>query len=182
MITYTDPDEGPVTGEPGDPAYGACRVCLYRDASTGAYMYRVEKESGELDPSAEPICVHLNATYCRNLLAFMHEQDGGELRAKGCLLLFPGAATLASDSADTGASGAKPEGFPDPGRPTKYNPYGSQRWREEHPDEAPEMPVEDAKVVAEHSAQEADTAPPEPPDTPPRGAITVPMEDQPSLF
>lgn len=165
-------DEGPVTGEPGDPAYGACRVSLYRDADTGAFMYRVEKESSLPADEAELICIHVNAQHCRDLLAFMHEQHpGSELVAKGCLLLVRGAQPGASDSAVTGAPEPGPEGFPDPRRPTKWNPYGSPDWRQEHPDEAPEMPVEDAKVVSEPPAQVA-----------PGEADTGPQEAQASLF
>lgn len=155
-------DEGPVTGEPGDPAYGACRVCLFRDADTGSFMYRVEKESSLPAEEAELICIHVNAKYCRDLLAFMHEQyPGSELGAKGCLLLVRGEQPGASDSAVTGGHGPGSEGFLAPRRPPKRNPYGSPDWMGEFPDEAPEMPVEDAKPVSEtgHSVppDEADT-------------------------
>lgn len=173
MITdHAWADDGPVTGESGDPAYGACRVCLFRDLETGSFMYRVEKESSMPAEEAELICIHVNAKYCRDLLAFMHQEyPGSELGANGCLLLVRGSQTGASDSAVTGLSKDQPEGFPDPGRPTKWNPYGSQRWREENPTMAHEMPVEDARVVAEHTAPTAR-----------EGAVTVRGEAQASLF
>lgn len=165
-------DDGPVTGEPGDPAYGTCRVCLFRDSDTGAFMYRVEKESSLPAEEAELICVHVNAQYCRDLLAFMHEQyPGSELGAKGCLLLVRGAQPGASDGDHSGGVRDQPEGFPDPRRPTKWNPYGSPEWRKEHPDEAPEMPIEDVRIVSETPAQQ-----------PPDGAVTGPHEVQVSLF
>jgi hypothetical protein len=158
-------DDGPVTGEPGDPAYGACRVCLFRDADTGSFMYRVEKEASLPAEEAELICIHVSSQYCRDLLAFMHQEyPGSELGAKGCLLLVRGSQPGASDGAVTGCVEPGPEGFPDPRRPTKWNPYGSPEWRKEHPDEAPEMPVEDAKIVSKagHSVpkEEADTGGP----------------------
>lgn len=165
-------EDGPVTGLPGDPAYGACRVSLYRDAGTGSYMYRVEKESTEPPPEAQLICVHVNAKYCRELLAFIHgETRGSELGAKGCLLLVRGSQPGASAGEHSAPVKDQPEGFPDPRRPTKWNPYGAPDWRKEHPDEAPEMPVEDAKIVSEPTAQ-----------LPKEEADTVAPEDQPSLF
>ena len=165
-------DEGPVTGEPGDPAYGACRVCLFMDADTGSFMYRVEKETSLPAEEAELICIHVNAKYCRDLLAFMRDQyPGSELGAKGCLLLVRGAQPGASVGDHSGALKDQPKGFPDPRRPTEWNPYGSPEWRKEHPDEAPEMPVEDAKIVSEPLAQ-----------VPTEEAVTAPQETQASLF
>ena len=100
MITHADAS-GPVTGEPGDPAHGGCRVAQYRDAGTGALMYRVEKESSEPDPAAELVAIHVSARYCLDLLAYMWQELGGDLKAGGAMLLI---------------------------RPTRYNPEGSPDW------------------------------------------------------
>ena len=127
MITYADAS-GPVTGEAGDPDHGACRVCQYNDADTGALMYRIEKESTALADEAEPICIHVSAAYCRRLLAAMKADMGGELGASGCLLLVRGA-TQASDGEHTVVqSRDRPAGHPDPLRPTRHNPDGSPDW------------------------------------------------------
>ena len=91
MITYADAS-GPVTGEAGDPDHGACRVCQYLDAPTGALMYRIEKESATPAAEAELICIHVSAAYGRRLLAAMKADMGGELGAKGAMLLIRGAA------------------------------------------------------------------------------------------
>lgn len=87
MITYTDAS-GPVTGDPGSPDYGACRVCQYHDPATGALMYRIEKEATAPADEAELICIHVSAAYCRRLLAAMKSDMGGELGAKGAMLLI----------------------------------------------------------------------------------------------
>lgn len=127
MITYADAS-GPVTGEPGDPDHGSCRVCQYHDAATGALMYRIEKESTAPADEAELICIHVSPAYCRRLLAYIQSQAGGELGASGCLLLVRGA-TQASDGEHTaGAFKDRPAGHPDPLRPTRHNPDGSPDW------------------------------------------------------
>lgn len=117
----------PVVGQEGNPDFGACRVCQYHDAATGALMYRIEKESITPPDEAELICTHVSAAYCRRLLAAMKADMGGELGAKGCLLLIRGA-TLASDGEHTGAPKDRPAGHPDPLRPTRHNPDGSPDW------------------------------------------------------
>ena len=136
----------PVTGEVGDPEYGNVRVCQYHDADTGSLMYRIEKESAAPADEAEMIAAHVNAAYAKRLLSFIQSQDGGELGAKGCLLLIRGT-TLASDSAVT-VGGVKEvrAGFPDPRRPTKYNPKGSPDWQSEQS----QVGATDAKIVDEH--------------------------------
>lgn len=127
MITYADAS-GPVTGAAGDPDHGTYRVCQYHDADTGALMYRIEKESTAPADEAELICIHVSAAYCRRLLAAMKADMGGELGARGCLLLVRGA-TQASDGEHTVAqSKDRPAGHPDPLRPTRHNPDGSPDW------------------------------------------------------
>ena len=169
MITYADAS-GPVTGEPGDPDYGSCRVCMFHDEPTGSLMYRVEKESSEPADEAELICVHTSAAYCKRLLSFIQSQEGGELGANGCMLLIRGA-TLAPD----GDHGASPQetrkGFPDPRRPTKHNPEGSPDWQAEQSQAA----IEDAVIVSESPAQV-------PKDGAVTGAFTALDEAQDSLF
>lgn len=148
MITYADAS-GPVTGEPGDPDFGRARVCMYHDEPTGSLMYRVEKEASDVEPEAHQIAVHVSPAYCKRLLAYIQSQGGGELGAKGYMLLIRGA-TLASDGDRGGPILEARAGFPDPLRPTRHNPDGSPDW----------------------SGQ------PRPEDaiTPPEGAITPPEE------
>lgn len=118
----------PVTGQEGDPDFGACRVCQYHDPVTGALMYRIEKEATAPAGEAELICTRVSASYCRRLLAHMHAELGGELGANGCLLLVRGA-TQASDGKHTVVqSKDRPAGHPDPLRPTRHNPEGSPDW------------------------------------------------------
>ena len=118
----------PVAGQEGDPDFGACRVCQYHDADTGALMYRAEKESTTPPDGAELICIHVSAAYCRRLLAAMKADMGGELGAKGAMLLIRGA-TRASDGEHTVAqSEDRPAGHPDPLRLTRHNPEGSPDW------------------------------------------------------
>lgn len=122
MIIYADA-AGPVTGVPGDPAHGGCRVVQYRDADTGALMYRVEKESSGPDPAAELIAVHVSARYCLDLLAYMRQELGGDLKAKGAMLLVtPDTVPQELLPPETRA------GFPSPLRPTRHNPDGSPDW------------------------------------------------------
>lgn len=126
MITYADAS-GPVTGESGDPDFGSCRVCMFHDQATGSLMYRVEKESSEPADEAHSIAVHVSATYCRRLLAYIQSQEGGELGANGCLLLVRGT-TLASDGEHAAPIREARAGYPDPLRPTRHNPEGSPDW------------------------------------------------------
>lgn len=120
--------DAPVAGQEGDPDFGTCRVCQYHDPATGALMYRIEKESTAPADEAELICVHVSAAYCRRLLAAMQADMGGELGAKGAMLLIPGAAR-ASDGEHTPARSVdRPSGHPDPLRPTRHNPEGSPDW------------------------------------------------------
>lgn len=126
MITYADAS-GPVTGEPGDPDFGRARVCMYHDSVTGSLMYRVEKEASDVEPEAHQIAVHVSPAYCKRLLAHIQSQGGGELGAKGYMLLIRGA-TLASDCDRSGPILEARAGFPDPLRPTRHNPNGSQDW------------------------------------------------------
>lgn len=86
--------DAPVAGQEGDPDFGACRVCQYQDAATGALMYRIEKESTAPADEAELICIHVSAAYCRRLLAAIKADMGGELGAKGAMLLIRGAITV----------------------------------------------------------------------------------------
>ena len=91
-------------------------------------MYRIEKESTTPPDEAELICIHVSAAYCRRLLAAMKTDMGGELRAKGAVLLIRGA-TQASDGEHTQPpSKDRPAGHPDPLRPTRHNPEGSLDW------------------------------------------------------
>lgn len=131
----------PVTGQEGDPDFGACRVCQYYDADTGALMYRIEKESTAPADEAELICTHVSAAYCRRLLAAMKADMGGELGAKGVMLLIRGAAQ-ASDSERTAARSVdRPRGHPDPLKPTRHNPEGSPDWSgQPHPGDAITVP------------------------------------------
>lgn len=149
--------DAPVAGQEGDPDFGTCRVCQYHDPDTGALMYRIEKESATPADEAELICIHVSAAYCRRLLAAMKADMGGELGAKGAMLLIRGA-TQASDGEHTGAqSRDRPAGHPDPLRPTRHNPEGSPDWSGQSRQEAaitvPEgtiTPVEDgAEPTAE---------------------------------
>lgn len=124
---YWTPD-APVAGQEGDPDFGACRVCQYHDPDTGALMYRIEKESTTPPDEAELICIHVSAAYCRRLLTAMKADMGGELGAKGAMLLIRGAAQ-ASDGEHTAlASRGRPAGHPDPLKPTRHNPEGSPDW------------------------------------------------------
>lgn len=120
MSLSRDPLE-PVTAAPEDWCYGKCRVAAYEDPETGSIMYRVEKESTDLAPEAYLVCLHMAPAYCRDLLAFIREQEGGELRAGGCLLLIPGP-RMATPESVTVAPEAAPEEdsrvFPDPCRDT----------------------------------------------------------------
>lgn len=118
----------PVVGQEGDPGFGTCRVCRYHDPATGALMYRIEKEATMPPDEAELICIHVSAAYCRRLLAAMKADMGGELGAKGAMLLIRGA-TLASDGEHRAvAPKDRPAGHPDPLRPTRHNPEGSPDW------------------------------------------------------
>lgn len=120
--------DAPVAGQEGDPDYGACRVCQYHDPATGSLMYRIEKETTTPADEAELICIHVSAAYCRRLLAAMKADMGGELGAKGAMLLIRGA-TQTSDGGHTAlASRDRPAGHPDPLRPTRHNPEGSPDW------------------------------------------------------
>ena len=120
--------DAPVAGQEGDPDFGACRVCQYHDPDTGSLMYRIEKESTTPTEEAELICIHVSAAYCRRLLAAMKADMGGELGAKGAMLLIRGAAQ-ASDGEHTAARSVdRPAGHPDPLRPTRHNPEGSPDW------------------------------------------------------
>lgn len=120
MSLYRDPQE-PVTGTPEDWCYGKCRVVAYEDPESGSLMYRVEKEATAPTPEAYLVCLHMTPAYCRDLLAFIQAQEGGELRAKGCLLLIQGGSTAPSEPV-TGVPEAGPEEdarvFPDPCRDT----------------------------------------------------------------
>ena len=115
----------PVAGQEGDPDFGTCRVCQYRDAATGALMYRIEKESTAPADEAELICIHVSAAYCRRLLTHMHAELGGELGANGCLLLIRGAAQAPDGEHTAGASRDRPAGHPGPLGPTRHNPEDS---------------------------------------------------------
>lgn len=118
----------PVAGQESDPDFGACRVCQYHDPDTGALMYRIEKESTAPADEAELICIHVSAAYCRRLLAAMKADMGGELGAKGAMLLIRGAAQASDDEHTPVRSVDRPAGHPDPLRPTRHNPEGSPDW------------------------------------------------------
>lgn len=118
----------PVAGQEGDPDFGACRVCQYHDPATGSLMYRIEKESTTPVAEAELICIHVSAAYCRRLLAAMKADMGGELGAKGAMLLIRGAAQASDGDHTAGAPKDRPAGHPDPLRPTRHNPAGSPDW------------------------------------------------------
>lgn len=117
----------PVAGQEGDPDFGACRVCQYHDPGTGALMYRIEKETTTPPDEAELICIHVSAAYCRRLLSAMKADMGGELGAKGAMLLIRGA-TQPPDGEHTGPIKETRAGHPDPLRPTRHNPEGSPDW------------------------------------------------------
>lgn len=139
----------PVAGQEGDPDFGACRVCQYHDAATGALMYRIEKESTAPADEAELICIHVSATYCRRLLAAMKADMGGELGAKGAMLLIRGTAQ-ASDGEHRGRSVGRPRGHPDPLRPTRHNPGGSPDWSgQARPEDAITPPEDGSDSTAE---------------------------------
>lgn len=128
MSTTDWTPDTPVAGQEVDPDFGACRVCQYHDPATGALMYRIEKESAAPADEAELIAVHVSAAYCRRLLAAMKADMGGELGAKGAMLLIRGA-TQASDGEHTPSRSVdRPAGHPDPLRPTRHNPEGSPDW------------------------------------------------------
>ena len=143
MSLYRDPLE-PVTGAPDDWCYGKCRVVAYEDPETGSLMYRVEKESTDPSPEAYLVCLHMTPTYCRDLLAFIQAQEGGELRAKGCMLLIPGSRTGRLEPV-TGGVGAPPEvdtrAFPDPCRDT--------------PEKAKAIQAQEARRAEEQAEHEA---------------------------
>lgn len=120
--------DAPVAGQEGDPDFGACRVCQYHDAGTGALMYRIEKESTAPADEAELICIHVSAAYCRRLLAAMKDDMGGELGAKGAMLLIRGAAQASDGDHTPPRSVDRQAGHPDPLRPTRHNPEGSPDW------------------------------------------------------
>lgn len=135
--------DAPVAGHEGDPDFGTCRVCQYHDAATGALMYRIEKESTTPPDEAELICIHVSAAYCRRLLAAMKADMGGELGAKGAMLLIRGAAWV-SDGEHTAPIREARAGFPDPLRPTRYNPEGCPDWSGQPRPEDAITPVEGA--------------------------------------
>lgn len=118
----------PVAGQEGDPDFGACRVCQYHDPATGALMYRIEKESTTPGDEAELICIHVSAAYCRRLLAVMKANMGGELGAKGAMLLIRGATQVSDGEHTPSRSVDRPAGHPDPLRPTRHNPEGDPDW------------------------------------------------------
>lgn len=120
--------DAPVAGQEGDPDFGACRVCQYHDPGTGALMYRIEKESTTPADEAELICIHVSVAYCRRLLVAMKADMGGELGAKGVMLLIRGAAQASDGEHTAGQSKDRPAGHPDPLRPTRHNPEGSPDW------------------------------------------------------
>lgn len=118
----------PVAGQEGDPDFGACRVCQYHDPDTGSLMYRIEKESTTPADEAELICIHVSAAYCRRLLVAMKADMGGELGAKGAMLLIRGATQVSDGEHTAGAPKDRPAGHPAPLRPTRHNPEGSPDW------------------------------------------------------
>lgn len=142
----------PVTGQEGDPDFGACRVCMYHDAPTGSLMYRIEKESTAPADEAELICIHVSAAYSRRLLAAMKADMGGELGANGAMLLVRGVAQ-ASDGEHTGrVLKDRPAGHPDPLRPTRHNPEGSPDWSGQPRPEGAITPAEGAITPPEEEA------------------------------
>lgn len=152
MSLYRDPSE-PVTGVPEDWCYGKCRVAAYEDPETGSLMYRVEKESSAPAPEAYMVCLHMTPTYCRDLLAFIQAQEGGELRANGCMLLITGARTIAPEDGTVVGEGSSEGGsrvFPDPCRdtPEKAKAIRAQELRK-------------VKEQAEHEAWKAENWHPE---------------------
>nr|DAV52937.1 MAG TPA: hypothetical protein [Caudoviricetes sp.] len=131
----------PVAGQEGDPDFGACRVCQYHDSGTGALMYRIEKESTTPPDEAELICIHVSAAYCRRLLAAMKADMGGELGAKGAMLLIRGAAQASDGEHTVAQSKDRPAGHPAPLRPTRHNPEGSPDWSgQSRPEDAITVP------------------------------------------
>ena len=116
MSLYRDPSE-PVTAVPEDWCHGKCRVAAYEDPETGSLMYRVEKESSAPAPEAYLVCLHMTPTYCRDLLALIQAQEGGELRANGCMLLIPGVRTIATEAGTGVGEGGSEGGWPSLPRP-----------------------------------------------------------------
>lgn len=144
--------DSPVAGQEGDPDFGACRVCQYHDPDTGSLMYRIEKESAAPADEAELICIHVSAAYCRRLLAAMKADTGGELGAKGAMLLIRGAAQASDGEHTAGQSKDRPAGHPDPLRPTRHNPGGSPDWSGQPRPEDAITPVKGAITVPEVSS------------------------------
>lgn len=143
-----------VIGQPGDPAHGACRVAQYRDAGTGVLMYRAEKETSDPDPAAELIAIHVSAKYCKDLLAYMRQELGGELKAGGAMLLvMPDTVIPEPLPPEVGA------GYPSPLRPTRHNPQGSPDWSGDTTPEA-------GTVVADGPIAQPEGAITPPEDTP----------------
>lgn len=120
--------DAPVAGQEGDPDFGTCRVCQYHDPATGSLMYRIERESTAPADEAELICIHVSAAYCRRLLAAMKADMGGELGAKGAMLLIQGRHTDPDGEHTVAQSRDRPACHPDPLRPTRHNPEGSPDW------------------------------------------------------
>lgn len=143
--------DAPVAGQEGDHDFGACRVCQYHDADTGALMYRIEKESTTPADEAELICIHVSASYCRRLLAAMKADMGGELGAKGAMLLIRGA-TQTSDGEHTAPIRETRADFPDPLRPTRHNPDGSPDWSGQAGPKGAITPPEEAITPPEEGA------------------------------
>lgn len=128
MSTTDWTPDAPVAGQEGDPDFGTCRVCQYHDTDTGSLMYRIEKESTTPAGEAELIAIHVSAAYCRRLLVAMKADMGGELGAKGAMLLIRGAAQAPDGEHTAPRSVDRPAGHPDPLRPTRFNPEGSPDW------------------------------------------------------
>lgn len=78
----------PVVMGPESPDHGGARVSQYFDSDTGAYMYRVEKESNPINEEAEQVVRHCSAKFAMHLLRDMQDEWGGKLGAKGCMLLI----------------------------------------------------------------------------------------------
>lgn len=141
MIAIDWTPDAVVAGQEGDPDFGACRVCQYHDPDTGALMYRIEKESTAPADEAELIAIHVSAAYCRRLLAAMKADMGGELGAKGAMLLIRGAAQASDGEHTVGAPKGRPAGHPDPLRSTRHNPEGSPDWSDQaRPEDAITVP------------------------------------------